>query len=72
MVEAVVDPDDGVDGGERERFGCELVSYIFGDVYRCFEMVFIRLMTTKQGNVSDWFSSRSTGNSNDKISNTHD
>jgi hypothetical protein len=36
VVEAVVDPDDGVDGAERERCGCELVSYIFGDVYNLF------------------------------------
>jgi hypothetical protein len=29
-----------VDGGKRERCGCELVGYVCGDVYDCFEIVF--------------------------------
>jgi hypothetical protein len=40
VVEVVVAPDDGVDGGERERCGCELVSHVFRDVYSRFEIVF--------------------------------
>ena len=52
----VVALDDGVDGDE-EGCGCKLVGYVFGDVYSCFKIVFIRLMTTKTRK-REWFTKR--------------